>query len=93
MWTALAGPGGLCAVFVKDGPLAWSGLLGFWIPASVFVVGMSVAAWCMWVHARHEDEAGPEKTADDLQLDTDCWTPWVTLAPSLISHGLVSARP
>lgn len=66
LWTALAGPGGLCAVFVKDGPLAWNGLLGFWIPAAAFVVGMSVAAWCMWVHARHEDEAGLEKTADDL---------------------------
>jgi hypothetical protein len=69
LWTALAGPGGLFAVFVKDGPLAWSGLLGFWIPAIVFVIGMSVAAWCLWTHARREEADGAQPTADDLQLE------------------------
>lgn len=69
MWTALAGPGGVCAVFVKHGPLAWNGLLGFWIPAIAFAIGMSVVAWCMWTHARNEDAAGLEKTADDLHLE------------------------
>jgi hypothetical protein len=69
LWTALAGPGGMCAVFVKHGPLAWNGLVGFWIPAIAFVIGMSVVAWCMWTHARHEEIAGVEKTADDLQLE------------------------
>jgi hypothetical protein len=35
----------------------------------VFVIGMSVAAWCLWVHARREEVAGAQKTADDLYLE------------------------
>lgn len=70
LWTALAGPGGMFAVFVKDGPLAWNGVVGFWIPVIVFLIGMFVAAGCLWTHARYEDELGGAKTADDLRTDT-----------------------
>lgn len=38
LWTAfLFLPGGF-AVFFKDGPLAWSGVLAFWVPAVLFGV-------------------------------------------------------
>ena len=39
LWVGICGTGGGIAVYFKDGPFAWDGLVGFWIPISMF------AAW------------------------------------------------
>jgi len=47
VWVALSGCGGGFAVFVKSGPLAWNGAVGFYIPLSVFAVWMSVMTYVL----------------------------------------------
>ena len=41
-WNGTAGMGGGAAVFVKHGPLAWNGVVGFWIPLSMFAIWLVV---------------------------------------------------
>lgn len=42
VWVAILGiPAGLL-IFFKDGPFAWDGVFGFWIPAPIFFVWVSV---------------------------------------------------
>lgn len=43
LWVGLAGCGGGLAVFFKQGPFAWNGTVGFWLPVAVF------AAWLVVV--------------------------------------------
>lgn len=38
LWVAFSGAGGCLAVFFKEGPFAWNGLIGFWVPVTVFVI-------------------------------------------------------
>jgi hypothetical protein len=38
--TAFAGIGGGFSIFVKSGPFAWDGLIGFWIPVALFLLWM-----------------------------------------------------
>lgn len=47
LWIALVGVGGGFAVFFKSGPLAWNGLIAFWIPIAMFTVWLFVMAWLM----------------------------------------------
>jgi len=44
LWVAISGVGGGFAVFVTDGPLAWNGVVGFYIPLSIFAVWMFTTA-------------------------------------------------
>ncbi len=47
VWAALTfGFGGLVALF-KRGPLAWNGVLAFWIPLSVFGAWFGVMIWAL----------------------------------------------
>jgi hypothetical protein len=57
VWSALIfGFGGLCAFF-KSGPLAWNGVLAFWIPLSIFGAWMGVMIWSvLQAVARQERE-------------------------------------
>lgn len=56
LWIAFGGAGGVAAVFFKDGPFAWNGLIGFWIPVIVYAVGNCVNTWLM--HRRYMREQG-----------------------------------
>jgi hypothetical protein len=42
LWVAVIGAGGVLAVFFKEGPFAYNGLVGFWLPALIFVAGMTM---------------------------------------------------
>ena len=42
LWVAFSGAGGGLAVFFKEGPFAWNGLIGFWIPVLVFAIWLCV---------------------------------------------------
>ena len=42
LWVAFAGMGGGLAVFFKDGPFAWNGLIGFYVPIGVFAVWLGI---------------------------------------------------
>lgn len=39
LWIAVIGAGGFFAVFFKDGPFAWNGVIGFWIPVAIYAIG------------------------------------------------------
>jgi hypothetical protein len=54
LWVAVTGAGGVLAVFFKSGPFAWNGVVGYWIPVILFVVGMSVTTWLLLRRARYE---------------------------------------
>ena len=47
LWNALGGLGGVMAVLFKDGPFAWNGLIGFYIPIIAFVAWLAVMTYCM----------------------------------------------
>lgn len=42
LWVGFAGMGGGIAVFFKDGPFAWNGLIGFYVPLTVFAIWLVV---------------------------------------------------
>jgi hypothetical protein len=46
-WAAGTAIGGLFAVFVTRGPVAWNGAVGFWIPIADFVVWVCAVTWVM----------------------------------------------
>jgi hypothetical protein len=50
LWVALMFTPATCLAFFKTGPLAWNGVFGFWIPATVFVI-MFVANTAMLLRA------------------------------------------
>jgi hypothetical protein len=37
-WVGLSGAGGALAVFFKEGPFAWNGFIGFYLPVACFVI-------------------------------------------------------
>lgn len=41
LWVALTGSGGGIAVFFTSGPLAWNGLIGFYLPIGVFAIWLA----------------------------------------------------
>ncbi|MGH2603491.1 MAG: hypothetical protein ACRDJ9_29420, partial [Dehalococcoidia bacterium] len=47
LWVAFSGAGGGLAVFFKEGPFAWNGLIGFYLPVAVFAVWLSVTTWLL----------------------------------------------
>jgi hypothetical protein len=54
VWVAITGAGGVLAVFFKTGPFSWNGVIGFYIPLALFLVGMSTAMVLMLMRARYE---------------------------------------
>lgn len=57
LWVAVTGAGGVLAAFFKRGPFAWDGVIGYWIPVILFVVGMSVTTVLLLRRARYERRA------------------------------------
>ena len=47
-WSAILGVPGNVIVFFYSGPFAWSGLFGYWIPASIFGLWTIIMAWQMF---------------------------------------------
>jgi hypothetical protein len=58
LWVAVTGAGGICAVFLKQGPFSWNGLVGFWIPVIVFIAGMTMTMVLLLRRARYEERSG-----------------------------------
>lgn len=42
LWVGLSGMGGSLAVFFKQGPFAWNGAVGFYLPVAVFAIWLVV---------------------------------------------------
>jgi hypothetical protein len=47
IWVGVSGAGGGIAVFFKHGPFAWNGVIGFYVPASVFVGWVLITTWLL----------------------------------------------
>jgi len=58
LWCALTGAGGVLAVFFKNGPFSWNGVLGFWIPVIAFVLAMTMTMVLMRKRVLAERPAG-----------------------------------
>jgi hypothetical protein len=43
LWIGVSGSGGAIAVYFKDGPFAWNGVVGFWIPIVMFAVWLCLS--------------------------------------------------
>ena len=54
LWNALGGLGGVLAVFFKDGPFAWNGLIGFYIPLTAFAVWLCVMTYVMHIGIKRQ---------------------------------------
>jgi hypothetical protein len=54
IWVALAYAGGVFAVFFKSGPWAWDGVIGYWIPVILFMIGLSITCALMLRRAQYE---------------------------------------
>lgn len=63
LWCAL-GVGFTFGVWIfKTGPLAWNGLLGFWVPVSVYFVWVIVTTITTARAIRNDDESPPNEAA------------------------------
>lgn len=47
MWVGVGGVGGGLAVFFKQGPFAWNGLIGFYVPLTVFFIWIVTMTYLM----------------------------------------------
>tara|TARA_B110000503_G_scaffold135852_1_gene217146 strand:- start:414 stop:1118 length:705 start_codon:yes stop_codon:yes gene_type:complete len=47
LWSALGIFGGSFCVFVKSGPLAWNGIISWWLLVTAFFIWMLVMSWQM----------------------------------------------
>ncbi|RNL66748.1 hypothetical protein [Zhongshania marina] len=54
LWVAVTGAGGALAVFVYDGPLAYNGIIGYWIPVIIFALGNFVTTWLLLKRFQYE---------------------------------------
>ncbi|WP_059021212.1 hypothetical protein [Mycobacterium sp. M26] len=57
LWVALLLLPASMIIFFKSGPFAWTGLIGFWIPAAVFGVWYLVTAWLVFRAIKDEAAA------------------------------------
>lgn len=58
LWNALGGMGGALAVFFKEGPFAWNGLFGIYIPFAAFVVWLTLMTYVMHTGIKRQDTRG-----------------------------------
>lgn len=59
LWIGLSGAGGGVAVFFKEGPFAWNGAVGFYLPVAAFVIWLCVMTRLMLRHAARRTTAQP----------------------------------
>jgi len=66
LWTAmLLAPAGVVPLF-KDGPLAWNGIFGFWVPLSIFCVWVSTTTWFLIAAIRGDSEHPADQPSESL---------------------------
>jgi membrane protein implicated in regulation of membrane protease activity len=65
LWVAFSGMGGGLAVFFKDGPFAWNGLIGFWAPITIFAIWLCVTTYLLRAAVQREAAAEAETVTDD----------------------------
>jgi hypothetical protein len=53
-------------IFFKNGPFAWSGLLGFWIPAIAFGIWVVIMAWLMLQNIDRDLDMAAAETDSDI---------------------------
>jgi hypothetical protein len=68
IWVALTGAGGGIAVFFTSGPLAWNGLIGFYIPIAVFAIWLGAMTYVLLKGlslnhgpSEHDSQPSPEQ--------------------------------
>lgn len=61
-WSAIGIAGGAFCVFFQTGPLAWNGLIAFWLLAVAFFVWMLTMSWSMLRASRWRFEVGISMT-------------------------------
>jgi hypothetical protein len=59
LWAALGVSAGSLVVFAKDGPLAWNGLIAWYLLCVSFFVWMVTMTWLMLRASREFESAGP----------------------------------
>lgn len=57
LWVGLSGAGGGLAVFFKNGPFAWNGLIGFYLPIVVFAIWIITMTYLMHAGIRRQGAA------------------------------------
>ncbi|WP_084027687.1 hypothetical protein [Mycobacterium avium] len=66
LWTAmLLAPAGVVPLF-KDGPFAWNGILGFWVPLSIFCVWVSITTWFLVAAIRADSDQSADQPSESL---------------------------
>jgi hypothetical protein len=71
LWVAFAYAGGVLAVFVKTGPFAWNGVVGYWIPVILFVIGLSATSWLLHRRSRFEARITTRPTSPVSNVSAD----------------------
>lgn len=59
LWVGLAGCGGAVAVYFKHGPLAWNGVIGFWIPVAMFAIWICLSVYVLARAVNTQFDASP----------------------------------
>ena len=68
-WTALGVAGGSFCVFTQTGPIAWNGLIAFWLLAVSFFIWMLTMSWAMLRASRRiERDESKLLAGDELSL-------------------------
>jgi hypothetical protein len=66
LWTAtLLAPAGVVPLF-KDGPFAWNGIFGFWVPLSIFCVWVSTTTWLLIAAIKREADEPADQPSEAL---------------------------
>jgi hypothetical protein len=65
LWVGMSGAGGGLAVFFKEGPFAWNGLVGFWVPVVMFASWLVVTT-VLLLRAIERERADQPAGLDDL---------------------------
>lgn len=65
LWVGVSGLGGCLAVFFKQGPFAWNGAVGFYLPVAVFAVWLVVITRLLHQNALRDVAADQLAMLDD----------------------------
>jgi len=74
IWTALGVASGSCVVFVHSGPLAWNGLLAWWVLCVSFFVWMVTMTWLMLHASRVAEQTESARGLQPTAGSAECLT-------------------